>query len=88
LHPSIQPVPDPAVNQPARPVNRAPQLLDPRDKTAALGDRRWAVVPAVWPKPQLPAGEQSPYRVYQQRSLTEPAAASSEYDDSGWTSAR
>ena len=88
LHPSIQPVPDPAVNQPARPVNRAPQLLDPRDKTATPGDRRWAVVPAVWPKQALRASEQSPYRVYQERSLNTPAANSSEYDDTGWTSAR
>jgi hypothetical protein len=89
LHPSIQPVPDPNATQSPRPINRAPQLLDPRDKTATPGDRRWAVVPAVWPKPVTAAAESSPYRVYRERSLNTPAAASSaEYDDSGWTSAR
>ena len=30
------------------PANTAPQLLDPRDKTAGR-DPRWAVVPAQWP---------------------------------------
>jgi hypothetical protein len=91
LHPSIQPVPDPAAKEPARPINRAPQLLDPRDKTATRGDSRWAVVPAVWPKPALPASvaaDASPYRVYHERSLTTPATSAAEYDDSGWTSAR
>jgi hypothetical protein len=99
LHPSIQPVPDPAAGQPTRPVNRAPQLLDPRDKTARQGDQRWAVVPAVWPSPSrtLPSqaldAERSPYRREAlERSLTTPAkpaaADASQYDAGGWASSR
>lgn len=98
LHPSIQPVPDPAAGQPTRPVNRAPQLLDPRDKTAHAGDNRWAVVPAVWPSPNrtlaVPAvqAERSPYRrAVEERSLTtpaQPAVDASQYDDAGWASSR
>ncbi len=98
LHPSIQPVPDPAAGQPTRPVNRAPQLLDPRDKTARTSDHRWAVVPAVWPSPNrtlaAPAvqAERSPYRrAVEERSLTTPAQPTedaSQYDDGGWASSR
>jgi hypothetical protein len=95
LHPSIQPVPDPEAHQPPRPVNRAPQLLDPRDKTARNDDQRWAVVPAVWPTqvraqstPTLGA-ERSPYRVFEERSLSTSAMSKeSQYDDGGWTSSR
>jgi hypothetical protein len=91
LAPGIHPVPDPAAGQQPRPVNRAPQLLDPRDKTATPGDQRWAVVPAVWPaQPRgaaLPPAEQSPYRVYQERSLSTPAAVNpADYEEGGWTS--
>jgi hypothetical protein len=95
LHPSIQPVPDPAAGQPTRPVNRAPQLLDPRDKTAARQSvQRWAVVPAVWPSPNRTLqAERSPYRrAVEERSLTTPArpaaADASQYDDGGWASSR
>lgn len=99
LHPSIQTVPDPAAGQPTRPVNRAPQLLDPRDKTARASDQRWAVVPAVWPSPSrtlaVPAiqAERSPYlRAVEERSLTTPAKPAavdaSQYDDGGWSSSR
>jgi hypothetical protein len=94
LAPGIQTVPDPDALQPARPINRAPQLLDPRDKTAAAqspakrarpADQRWAVVPAVWPKPaetrsspaMAPAApgvpERSPYRNYKERSYDSPS---------------
>ena len=100
LAPGVQTVPDPDALQPARPMNRAPQLLDPRDKTAARNktaatakpfraDQRWAVVPAVWPRPEAPAAAppvSSPYRAYEERSYS--PAASAAYDDSGWTSAR
>jgi hypothetical protein len=98
LHPSIQPVPDPAASQPARPVNRAPQLLDPRDKTARTSDNRWEVVPAVWPAQSrtltVPAvrAERSPYRrAVEARSLTTPTLPTvdaSQYDDAGWASSR
>ncbi|MEX2176346.1 MAG: hypothetical protein WD872_18430 [Pirellulaceae bacterium] len=100
LQPGITTVPDPAANQPLRPINRAPQLLDPRDKTAAAGSIRWAVVPAVWPTKAKPHAA-SPYRVYQERSYDAPradvrhapAAATqranpADYDDRGWKSAR
>ena len=107
LAPGVQTVPDPDALQPASPNNRAPQLLDPRDKTAAVNaqpqkplraDQRWAVVPAVWPKPEVTVAAppaNSPYRSYEKRSYhtdperpadtTENAAA---YDASGWTSGR
>jgi hypothetical protein len=100
LAPGVTTIPDPAAEEPARPINRAPQLLDPRDKTArasraSRGDERWAVVPAVWPKPAtaaaLSAPADSPYRVYQERSQRDgqaPAVNPAEYDASGWQSAR
>lgn len=44
----VRVVPDPDV-QIHKPVNRAPQLINPADRSAALGNQRWAVVPAVWP---------------------------------------
>ncbi len=105
LAPGVQTVPDPDALQPARPRNRAPQLIDPRDKTAAVNfpsktplqaDQRWAVVPAVWPKPEGPVASppaNSPYRTYEKRSYSaasqrsaEPAANADAYDDNGWTS--
>lgn len=101
LAPGVQTVPDPDALQPARPINRAPQLLDPRDKTASAQkamrtDQRWAVVPAVWPKVEpmaLAAPAASPYREYEERSYsprrTEQRAVNpAEYDESGWTSSR
>lgn len=100
LAPGVTTIPDPAAEEPAQPINRAPQLLDPRDKTARFerasrGDQRWAVVPAVWPKPAaaatLEAPTGSPYRVYQERSQRDiqvPAVNPAEYDASGWKSAR
>jgi hypothetical protein len=45
----VRVVPDPERAGEA-PVNRAPQLLDPHDRSAAAASLdRWAVVPAVWP---------------------------------------
>ena len=92
FNPGIQPVPDPAAGKPPRPVNRAPQLLGPRDKTATPGEQRWGVVPAVWPTQDrsvaAKAIEQSPYRVYHERSFSTPAVNPANYDDSGWTSSR
>ncbi len=43
-------VPDPDAPT-FKPTNRAPQLIDPRDRSAALHNP-WAVVPAVWPTKQ------------------------------------
>jgi hypothetical protein len=48
LPPDVHAVPDPEIREQPKPIQRAPQLLDPRDKVAG-GDQRWAVVPAVWP---------------------------------------
>jgi hypothetical protein len=84
LRPEVQPVPDPEVHQPAKTINRAPQLLDPRDKSArrTSSDVRWAVVPAVWPKKAALEPR------YEHRSLTAPTSAPAinpaDYDDGGW----
>jgi hypothetical protein len=46
----VRTLPDLDAPKTPRPTRAAPQLLDPRDKTASLrGDPRWAVVPARWP---------------------------------------
>lgn len=42
-------VPDPDAPAYKQPSNRAPQLINPSDRSAALLGDRWAVVPAVWP---------------------------------------
>src|SRR5262245_1913997 len=84
---SVQPVPDLDARQPVAPLNRAPQLLAPRDKTAAHGDSRWAVVPAVWPSQA--AQPASVRRPVMSTNAAEPAPVNSpKYDDSGWTSGR
>ena len=97
---NIQPVPDPDATSRPRATNRAPQLLDPRDKTALVGDQRWAVVPAVWAKKSgdrndaqntglqpivAEPANTSPY--IDRAAATEPVSAV-EWDDSGWKSAR
>lgn len=96
LPPGVQTIPDPDAKTP-RANDRAPQLLDPRDKMATRRvDSRWAVVPAVWPEK---SSATSPYtqplaqsdatpRGYQPVSRFEPAAADAAYDDSGWRSGR
>lgn len=81
----VRPFTDP--EGPRRNENRAPQLLDPRDRTA-LFSGQFAVVPAVWPsrdhRGSTTAAEQS---------ATEPTARSVGFDrptpqpvldDSGW----
>jgi hypothetical protein len=74
LPPNVRTVPD--LDEPPlpRPVNSAPQLLNPRDKTAtrtSLGDgarrglvnagrdSRWGVVPAQWPTTERASGQLS-----------------------------
>lgn len=87
---SVQAVPDPEANTRPLPSNRAPQLLDPRDKTA-LGDaHRWAVVPAVWAK-QPTREEAAPVSLREVRQETpapRQAAPEIHWDDTGWKSAR
>lgn len=46
----VQIVPDPDAPT-FKPANRAPQLINPSDRSAALANP-WAVVPAVWPTKQ------------------------------------
>jgi len=102
LPPNVEPVPDLDASRPERPVNRAPLLLDPRDKTAAKLRDRWAVVPAIWPSAADRAAA-TQERELRRTSLVRydmapPAAASRPasvsapatpyYDDSGWKSAR
>jgi hypothetical protein len=99
LPPSVQTVPDLDAPQSPKPVNSAPQLLDPRDKTARA-DKRWAVVPAQWPKKdsasrQLGDRPVAPTKAYQPQSSGVTATSpyvhapsnSSDYDDRGWKSA-
>jgi hypothetical protein len=104
LAPSVQPVPDPDANERRSVPSRAPQLLDPRDKTANVRLNRWAVVPAVWPTKErggrviTPTSEASPYlqnvsaplpaHEYEPARHFVPAPAQAEYDDGGWQSAR
>jgi hypothetical protein len=83
---SVQPLSDPHGNDRREPANRAPQLISPSDRTAAV-DQRWAVVPAVWPvrdnRPQAaPATPIAPPQPFI------PVAAPVQLDDSGWKSAR
>lgn len=88
--PSVQTVPDLDAKQPVAPINRAPQLLSPRDKTATRGDERWAVVPAVWPsKPVSKVHSQVVQTKLTQPTPPAPAAPqANRYDDSGWSSGR
>ena len=104
LAPSVRPVPDPEAREQRESPSRAPQLLDPRDKSAASRFNRWAVVPAVWPTKSaggrlatFTREEASPYLSPQ--SASEPAhaydpvkhfvpAAEAKYDDGGWSSGR
>jgi len=97
--PRIRPVPD---LEAERHDNRAPSLLDPRDRTASAPlHRKVAFVPAVWAKtnaatqasaqveltPPLPTARPQIQRV----STAKPAVAPADdelWDDSGWKSVR
>jgi hypothetical protein len=82
LPPNVEPVPDLDAPRPERPANRAPLLLDPRDKTAARLRDRWAVVPAIWPSDADRAAA-TPQRDVRRTSLVryEPAASSATAPD-------
>ncbi|HMC10285.1 MAG TPA: hypothetical protein VKH44_03305, partial [Pirellulaceae bacterium] len=99
LPPSVQTVPDLDAPQSPRPVNGAPQLLDPRDKTA-FRDPRWAVVPAQWPTKASASHQLSDRPVVQTKShqphdsgiTTQSPYINSQpnpadYDDRGWKTA-
>jgi hypothetical protein len=49
----VKVIPDPEAPSVYKPTNRAPQLINPQDRSAAAIDYRWAVVPAVWPTKQV-----------------------------------
>lgn len=92
LNPAIVPIPDPDANR-QLPANRAPQLLDPRDKTAATPTNspkqaidRWAVVPAVWPKREATPAY-APAQLHVPNANLSAEHAAELYDDSGWRSA-
>ena len=92
---SVQPVPDPAVKQPAQPnspANRAPQLIAPNDRTAAavvpsLRASALGVIPAQWPEKISDDADAGPRGSIQPVSRHVPAAAEKVYDDSLWRSA-
>ncbi len=46
---SVKPFADPDRSQEPKQDNAAPQLLDPRDRTARVQGAAWPVVPAKWP---------------------------------------
>src|SRR5262249_31318423 len=85
LAPGVQTVPDldspvtpimPRVDAAGtpRPVNSAPKLIDPRDKTAGIKNR-WAAVPAKWPEPNAAAKQLSQRPVTQMRAYEASAAS-------------
>jgi hypothetical protein len=74
-------VPDLDAPETPRPVNAAPQLLNPRDKTARAGNR-WAVVPAIWPERRPRSMQPVSLRTTQ----APPTANAAQYDDRGWKS--
>jgi hypothetical protein len=85
MPPSVETVPDIDAPKTPRPVNSAPQLLNPRDKTAQAGSRwaasRWDVVPAVWPEPQPHATRPVSLRT---TNITPVTPQADLYDDRGW----
>jgi hypothetical protein len=95
LPPSVQSVPDLDAPLP-RPASAAPQLLDPRDKTATRNSR-WAVVPALWPTKSSRSNQLSERptvetKAHEARGLAgSPYISSqlgtSDYDDRGWKTA-
>ena len=90
---TLRPVPDPEGSKRVKPGSRAPQLLNPGDRTAqtktahALGTSAWAVVPATWPEKPPKTSHEVNFKV--QAAPQNPVPAVEEaWDDSGWKSAR
>ncbi len=79
---SVQPLRDPHGDERNQPSNRAPQLLGPSDRTAAM-DNRWAVIPAVWP-----VRETAVQPIVQRTEALMPVVTPAQVDDGGWKSAR
>ena len=88
---SVQPVPDPAASQPRErtaPANRAPQLIAPNDRTAAISSSirgNAGVIPAQWP--EKTADDAESRANIQPVSRHVPAPAAKVYDDTLWRSA-
>lgn len=92
---SVQPVPDPAASQPrerSAPANRAPQLIAPNDRTAAVapsrrGNAAVGVIPAQWPEKSVakPAAESRSSIQPVSRQVAVPAEKV--WDDTLWKSA-
>jgi len=75
LAPGVQTVPDLDLPIVPKPVNSAPKLLDPRDKTAGIKNR-WAAVPAKWPEKNAGNNQLSQRPVTQMRAYeATPASA-------------
>jgi hypothetical protein len=90
---SVQPVPDPSAgNSPERdrPGNRAPQLINPNDRTAGrrpISPRdAWGVIPATWPerKPAEADAAREGHVVPAARHV--PAADEAPWDSTQWKS--
>ncbi len=92
---SVQPVPDPAAGQPrerSEPANRAPQLIAPNDRTAAVspslrGNGAWGAIPAKWPEKSSGLATEEARRSIQPVSRNVPALAEEVWDDTLWKSA-
>jgi len=92
---SVQPVPDPAGSDRLKredPANRAPQLIDPSDRTAAAdgpqrGRAEWGVVPATWPDKAAAAAPDTKRGSLQPVSRYMPKPAGETWDDTQWKSA-
>jgi hypothetical protein len=72
----VTPIPDPEMPRMTAPRHDPPELLNPRDRTAARG--AWEVVPISWSAPS------------RQPRFTTPAQSTAprvDFDDSGWRSA-
>jgi hypothetical protein len=67
LAPGVQTVPDLDSPVTPKPVNSAPKLIDPRDKTAGIKNR-WAAVPAKWPEKNAGSNQLSQRPVTQMRA--------------------
>jgi hypothetical protein len=100
LPPSVQTVPDLDKTSSPRPINGAPKLLDPHDKTARAGNR-WAAVPAKWPEQnagskQLQNRPVTQMRAYEAQNVSVPMNSpyknvtpvnAANYDEGGWKTA-